>query len=65
MEHTDSIQPRLIQFLRQDLDLSSDSIAIALRHHKLDRGPLPMVLLKYGLIDLEQLDTIYDWLERG
>ncbi len=64
MNHTDSQYSRLIQFLRQDLELSADSIAVAQRHHKLDRGPLPMVLLKYGLIDLDQLDSIYDWLER-
>ena len=65
MNHTDSQYSRLIQFLRQDLELSPDSIAVAQRHHKRDRGPLPMVLLKYGLIDLDQLDSIYDWLERG
>ncbi|NJN63273.1 MAG: DUF2949 domain-containing protein [Coleofasciculaceae cyanobacterium RL_1_1] len=64
MNHTDRQYSRLIQFLRQDLELSPDSIAVAQRHHKLDRGPLPMILLKYGLIDLDQLDSIYDWLER-
>lgn len=54
---------RLVQFLRDDLCLSNSSIALALKHSQQDSGPLPMVLLRYGLITLEQLDRIYDWME--
>jgi hypothetical protein len=54
---------RLIQFLRDELCLSNASIALALKHSQLDPGPLPMVLWRYGLITLEQLDRIYDWME--
>jgi hypothetical protein len=54
---------RLIRFLQEDLAISAASIAVALRHTKQDPGPLPMILLQYGLITLEQLDQIYDWLE--
>lgn len=53
----------LIRFLRDDLAVSQDSINMALRHCEQDRGPLPMVLWQYGLITLEQLEKIYDWLE--
>lgn len=54
---------RFIRFLQEDLALSAASIAIALRHSEQDPGPLPMILWQYGLITLEQLDQIFDWLE--
>ncbi|UBF28264.1 DUF2949 domain-containing protein [Kovacikia minuta CCNUW1] len=54
---------RFIRFLQEDLALSSSSIAIALRHLEQDPGPLPMILWQYGLITIEQLEQIYDWLE--
>lgn len=53
----------LIQFLQNDLAVSQDSIKMALRHCEQDPGPLPMVLWQYGLITLEQLEQIYDWME--
>jgi len=58
-------QSRLVRFLQEELALSTSSIAIALRHIEQDPGPLPIILLQYGLITLEQLDRIYDWLEAG
>lgn len=54
---------RLVQFLQDELLLSAASIAIALRHREQDPGPLPMILWQYGLVTLEQLDRIYDWME--
>lgn len=54
---------QLIHFLQEDLAISSASIAVALRHSEQERGPLPMVLWQYGLVTLEQLEKIYDWLE--
>ncbi len=53
----------LIRFLQDDLAVSQDSINMALRHCEQDPGPLPMVLWQYGLITLEQLEKIYDWME--
>ena len=54
---------RLINFLQEELAISKDSIAIALRHVEQDPGPLPMILWQYGLVTLEQLDLIFEWLE--
>lgn len=54
---------QLIQFLREELALSSSAIAIATRHEQHSSNLLPMVLWQYGLITLEQLDQIFDWLE--
>ncbi|MBF2067924.1 MAG: DUF2949 domain-containing protein [Calothrix sp. C42_A2020_038] len=53
----------LISFLQEDLAISSASLAVALRHSQQDPGPLPMILWQYGLITLDQLEQIYDWLE--
>lgn len=55
---------RLICFLQEELALSRASIAIAQRSAEQDRGPLPMILWQYGLVTLEELDRIYDWLEK-
>jgi hypothetical protein len=53
----------LVSFLRDELALPNDSIDLAIRHSQQDRGPLPMVLWRYGLVNLSQLEQLYDWLE--
>jgi hypothetical protein len=60
---SNGIQTKLLNFLRDELALSSDSINLALKHVEQDPGPLPIVLWQYGLISIEQLSKIYDWLE--
>ncbi|MDJ0728323.1 MAG: DUF2949 domain-containing protein [Prochloraceae cyanobacterium] len=55
---------RFINFLEEELDLSSESISILEKSVQKNPGPLPMILWQYGLITLEQLDLIYDWLEK-
>ncbi|MDJ1185812.1 DUF2949 domain-containing protein [Roseofilum casamattae] len=54
---------KLIRFLQDELSISSSSISVAMRHCENDPGPLPMVLWQYGLVTLDQLDRIFDWLE--
>ncbi len=54
---------RFLSFLENELAISQDSIAIAQRYMDQHPGSLPMVLWKYGLVTLEQLDQIFDWLE--
>lgn len=54
---------RFLRFLTEELAISRDSLAIAQRRREQDPGPLPMILWQYGLVTLEQLDRIYDWLE--
>ena len=53
----------LLRFLENDLDLSQASLNIALKHWEHDPGPLPIVLWQYGLVTLDQLDKIYDWMD--
>ncbi len=54
---------RFMSFLKEELALSHDSIAIAQRYSEKNPGPLPMILWQYGLVTLDQLDRIFDWLE--
>lgn len=54
---------RLINFLQEDLAISTASLSVALRNRDQDPGSLTMTLWQYGLITLEQLEQIYDWLE--
>ncbi len=54
---------RFIKFLQKELNLSTESIAVLERSVKKNPGPLPMILWQYGLVTLDQLDEIYDWLE--
>jgi hypothetical protein len=56
---------QFLRFLQEDLLISAASIDMATRYREQDPGPLPMILWQYGLITLEQLDLIYDWLERA
>lgn len=52
-----------ISFLQDDLEISHSAIAMALRTHQQWHDPLPMLLWQYGLISIEQLTRIFDWLE--
>ncbi|NJL02128.1 MAG: DUF2949 domain-containing protein [Spirulinaceae cyanobacterium RM2_2_10] len=54
---------QFIQFLKSELSLSADSIKVAQRHLDQNPGPLAMMLWQYGLVTLDQLDQIFDWLE--
>jgi Protein of unknown function (DUF2949) len=56
-------EKKFLSFLQNELSLSKADIAVALRQRELDNGPLPMLLWRYGLISIEQLARIFDWLE--
>lgn len=56
---------RFLNFLQRELSLNNDAIAVVQRSVKQNPGPLPMVLWQYGLVTLEELDQIYDWLEQA
>lgn len=54
---------KFIDFLQNEFALSRVDISVALRKHELDNSPLAMLLWQYGLVDIEQLERILDWLE--
>ncbi len=43
--------------------MSASSIEMAMRREDSGQGPLPMVLWRYGLISLDQLDQVFAWLD--
>ncbi len=57
------VQSQLIYFLQEELLIPTESIEVALRQQETAPDLLPMVLWQYGLITLEQLDQVFDWLE--
>ncbi len=52
----------LMRFLKEELQLPTDSITLALQHSEQIPNLLPITLWQYGLITLVQLDKIYEWL---
>ncbi len=57
-----AIYANFIKFLKEELALSTDSIAVVQRTVEQQYAPIPMILWQYGLVTLEELDRIYDWL---
>ena len=57
-----AIYDKFIKFLKEELALSTDSIAVVQRTVEQQSAPMPMILWQYGLVTLEELDRIYDWL---
>lgn len=56
---------RLIRFLRKELSIPKESIAVAMRQGEPAPHLLPIVLWQYGLVTLDQLNQILDWLENA
>jgi Protein of unknown function (DUF2949) len=54
--------PRFLTYLQQDLGLSEAALAIAIRQQQPTTTELPIVLWNYGLITLEQVGQIFDWM---
>jgi hypothetical protein len=54
---------KLVSFLQDDLAISAASLAIVLKQSEHNPGPLPMILWQYGLVTIEQLELIYDWMD--
>ena len=54
--------PNLIQYLQQDLGLSEAALALVSRQQQRTVTELPIVLWNHGLISLEQLGSIFDWM---
>ena len=52
----------LIHFLKDELLVPERAVQVALRHPE-HSTQLPMIMWQYGLITLEQLNQVFDWLE--
>jgi Protein of unknown function (DUF2949) len=56
--------PHFIEYLQKELGISEAEIALANREQKPTVTELPIVLWNYGLIDLEKVGKIFDWIEK-
>ncbi len=56
-------QEQLVRFLQNELAIPLASLTLALHQCEQVSGVLPIVLWQYGLISLDQLTQIFDWLE--
>ncbi|MDJ0601185.1 MAG: DUF2949 domain-containing protein [Crocosphaera sp.] len=56
---------KLVHFLQQELNIPTESIALVQRHPELPYSSFPMLLWRYGLITIGQLEKIFDWLDHG
>jgi hypothetical protein len=58
-----SLQQQLIEYLQTELAIPEESMTVVLRRVSQYSEPLHMLLWQYGLITLQQLERIFDWLE--
>ena len=56
-----SAAEELEQFLLRRVGLSPNALQLGLRQAELEQAPLPIVLWSFGLLNLEQLQTVLDW----
>jgi Protein of unknown function (DUF2949) len=54
---------QFLEYLQQELGISEAEIALANREQQPSVTELPIVLWNYGLIDLEKVGKIFDWME--
>ena len=55
----------LLRFLRMEVGLSDNAMGLGLKQAQLEQAPLPIVLWRYGLISLEQLDQVLLWQDQN
>ncbi|MCU0525547.1 MAG: DUF2949 domain-containing protein [Elainella sp. Prado103] len=56
-------QARLINFLQEELAVPTAAISLALRQSGAEFNALPIILWQYGLITIQQLNQVFDWME--
>jgi hypothetical protein len=55
---------QFVEFLRQDLAIPAQDVKLAIRYAEKNPGILPMILWQFGLVTLDQLNQIFDWLDK-
>ena len=54
----------LIRFLREEMAIPATDLQLVLQCSEPMPNLLPMVMWQYGLVDVNQLNSIFDWLEQ-
>jgi len=60
---TSPLKSQFVQFLENELCLPRASVLLALRQSDGECSLLPIVLWKYGLATLDEVNCMFDWLE--
>jgi hypothetical protein len=58
-----TLRSHLLHFLQHEMSIPAEAIAIARREEALFPNLLPIILWQYGVVNLEQLEQILDWLD--
>ncbi|MCT0198709.1 DUF2949 domain-containing protein [Synechococcus sp. CS-1325] len=53
----------LVAYLQRELGLTQRALELGIRQARLEQAPLPVILWRFGLISLEQLDLVLAWQE--
>lgn len=51
----------LLRYMRSQLGLSESALALGIRQAQLEQAPLAVVLWRFGLISLQQLEQVLQW----
>ncbi len=51
----------LLRYLRGQFGLSESALALGIRQAQLEQAPLAVVLWRFGLISLQQLEQVLQW----
>ena len=65
---SNSINPpsdELCNFIIDKLGISQDALELGIKRSYLENSPLPIVMWRYGLINLSQLKLILLWLKKN
>ena len=58
-------QPRAsdehLRFIEQKIGVSEKALSLGLRQADLEQAPLPIVLWSFGLLNLSQLEQVFEW----
>ncbi|MFM7362753.1 MAG: DUF2949 domain-containing protein [Cyanobium sp.] len=55
----------LLRYLRSTIGLGDSALALGLRQSQQEQAPLAVVLWRFGLISLEQLDAVLAWQDQN
>lgn len=63
MSNKSKIREQLISFLHSELAVPDDSLTFVSKSSEQDPSILSVMLWQYGLLSLEQLEQVFNWLE--
>lgn len=53
----------LLEFLHEDLDIPQTAISLIQRQEIVELSHIPIILWKFGLVSLPQVNRIFEWIE--